>query len=356
MTIGRAAWIVSAGITSAVCAQIAPGTPPFLPPEPPVVLPSTIGPTYLPGGEIVRIEPTIVVPQAVAMVLAVSPGQPTPADAVRGLGGEDIAVPAGRLLAEGAFLSARSGALLRAPSGEWVFVSTADAQGVRNPPMVLLPCATLDELERSLDPLGGQSVTLSGQVLVYRNRNYLLTTLASLGARPGETGDVVAAAPAEGGVVDGASSDRAPGASDDNAAGVAGEDPRVAALLEQLRMEGERTSLMSPTIEGDDPDEARGRALLHDGRLVVRERGRIVRLAGGRAAFVRDQGVRGETRDAPRVLLPSATLTRIEGAIARTGESAPVILSGRLYAHDGTVYLLPISFQLLGASEVRGLQ
>lgn len=338
----RAAWAVWASVSAGVSAQTLPEAPP---PDPVGVLPGPIGPTILPGSEIVRIAPTIVVPQSVAAVLAVSPGQPTPADALRGLSGEDIAVPPGRLLPEGAFLSGRSGVLLRAPSGEWVFVSTADAQGVRNPPMVLLPCATLDELERSLDPAGGQSVTLSGQVLVYRNRNYLLPTLAALGTRPGE-----AESHAKGPAKPDDAEDR-PGEERQ-----AGEDPRVAALLEQLRLESERTNLLTPTPVGDDPDEARGRALLHDGRLVVREQGRIVRLAGGRAAFARDQGVRGETRDAPRVLLPSATLTRIEEATARTGESTPVIVSGRLYAHDGTVYLLPISFQMVVASDVRALQ
>lgn len=349
MTRSSTAWILSAALGAGALGQAEPQGPFSLPPTFPPAFPSS--------NEVIRIAPTIVVPQALATVLAVSPGQPTPADALQGLAGEDVAVPPERLLPEGAFLSARSGVLLRAPSGEWIFVSTADAQGVRNPPLVLVPCATLDELERSLDPAGGQGVTLSGQVLVYRDRNYLLTTLATLGTRPSEAPqDTVDSPTSVSGEAQESDADGPGGRADTPPSPAPGgdEDPRVAALLDQLRVESERTSLLAPPMERDDPDEARGRALLHDGRLVIRERGRIVRLAGGRAAFARDQD--GDHRDPPRVLLPSATLTRIEVAIARTGETTPVLISGRLYAHNGTVYLLPVSFQTVPASDVRGMQ
>ncbi len=289
-------------------------------------------PAERPGDTEVRVEPTIVRPLALPVVLPVVPGQPTPADAMPGLHGEDVAVPPARLLPEGTFLADQTGVLLRAKTGEWIFVSTTSPQGTDIPPLVLLPCAVLVEIERTLGgqiPEPGIPITLYGQVLVYRGRNYLLPSRFAF--------PDVERQPTQ----DGASSP-APD-----------EDPRVQRLLEQLEAEARRTGQIEPPRRPSS--EALGEALLHDGRLVIRQRVRVVRVAGGRLAVARDQDP-DQDPEPPTVLLPSTTLTRIESAIARSGEDLEILISGRLYAHGTARYLLPISFSIAPPADLEPIQ
>jgi len=303
----------------------------------------------------IRIEPTIMRAPVAPMALPALPGKPTPSDAIPALKGEDIAVPLGRLLPEGAFLSQREGALVRARTGEWIFVSTPTptipptlstaptgpsagvstvlpAPRISVPPMVLLPSQTLQNLERAIaQDAPGIRITLSGQVFVYHARNYLLCTLFTVRKEHPSAQTQV-----------------------DEASARSSEDPRVAALLGQLEAEGQVTSNLdrptpTPTSKGSSGD-----ALLREGRLRVREAGRIVRVVSGRLAFAIDQD--GSDID-PAILLPSATLTRIEAAVARAGEAQRVIISGREYVYADTRYMLPISFTLAPAqSELQPIQ
>lgn len=76
-------------------------------------------------------------------------------------------------------LTPRRGRVVRSAAGEPVFVVDSGAAGVvPEPPMVLLPCTNLAGIESLAERLGENATfTISGQVLVYKDRNYLLPTM-----------------------------------------------------------------------------------------------------------------------------------------------------------------------------------
>lgn len=90
----------------------------------------------------------------------------------------DDAAPKRTVLPEGTFLAGRRGRTVKSPGGEWTFVVDADAAGNSDPPMTIMPCQNLANLERTAE-LRGESVTftISGQVFVYHERNFLLPTM-----------------------------------------------------------------------------------------------------------------------------------------------------------------------------------
>lgn len=104
--------------------------------------------------------------------------QPQPAAGGPVGGAGVIAGVGGRLLREGTLLSSRTGRMVRGQGGEWLLVFDASADSVVDPPMVLMPCLNLMAMERVAER-GGEGVTfsVSGQVFVYRGRNYLLPTM-----------------------------------------------------------------------------------------------------------------------------------------------------------------------------------
>jgi hypothetical protein len=84
---------------------------------------------------------------------------------------------------EGQFIITRRGRMVRASgdSSAWMFVFDGDASGIQDPPMFLMPCTLLEDME-GLANRGGDSAifVVSGQVFVYRGANYLLPTLMRL--------------------------------------------------------------------------------------------------------------------------------------------------------------------------------
>lgn len=91
-----------------------------------------------------------------------------------------------RLLREGTFLASRRGRIVRLAGGEWQITFDADASGRGDPPMILMPCLNLGAMEK-LAERGGEalSFTVSGQVFVYKGKNYLLPTMYAVN-RQGE--------------------------------------------------------------------------------------------------------------------------------------------------------------------------
>jgi len=82
------------------------------------------------------------------------------------------------LLREGTALLSRRGAIRRTSEGAFVFVFDADAAGLADPPLTLLPCLILERLERYMHRTGDPAIVLlSGNVHVYRNHNYLRPTV-----------------------------------------------------------------------------------------------------------------------------------------------------------------------------------
>lgn len=108
----------------------------------------------------------------------VAPAKPS-ASTTTGDGASDPATsqPAS-VLREDSSVVARRGKLTRDGGGGWVFVFDADAQGLADPPVKLLPCLLLERIEDYARRLGNNSpVVLSGQVFLYNGHNYLLPTM-----------------------------------------------------------------------------------------------------------------------------------------------------------------------------------
>jgi hypothetical protein len=57
----------------------------------------------------------------------------------------------------------------------------ADASGMADPPMYLMPCQMLEDMEQIVQQQGDSVVfVISGQVFVYHGANYVLPTLMKL--------------------------------------------------------------------------------------------------------------------------------------------------------------------------------
>ncbi len=96
------------------------------------------------------------------------------------VGGGAAAVEAGEvvLIQEGTQVVARRGRMSRGPRGTWWYTFDADAQGLADPPMVLLPCLLRERMERYAERSGGRTaMLLSGRVYQYEDRNYILPTM-----------------------------------------------------------------------------------------------------------------------------------------------------------------------------------
>lgn len=75
---------------------------------------------------------------------------------------------------EGSMVVARRGRLTRTSAGAWRFVFDADASGLADPPMTVLPCLLLERMERYARSRGGVApMIISGRVLAFNGRNYL---------------------------------------------------------------------------------------------------------------------------------------------------------------------------------------
>jgi len=98
-------------------------------------------------------------------ILGVAPGQPVP-----------------MLRREGEFVIGRRGRLVRAAGdGGHLFAFDADSADAPEPPMILMPCMMLQNMEQFVQERGDKIVfILSGQVFVYHGANHLLPTMMKL--------------------------------------------------------------------------------------------------------------------------------------------------------------------------------
>lgn len=126
--------------------------------------------------------PSSTTPSSTAPASSPAATQPSPISSI------DPSSPAGtRLLREGTFITNRRGRLTRGASGDLLFTFDADARGKGEAPMSLLPCMNLASMEKVVDRGGdGITFTLSGQVFVYKGRNYVLPTLYQVNRRSGD--------------------------------------------------------------------------------------------------------------------------------------------------------------------------
>lgn len=92
---------------------------------------------------------------------------------------------------EGEFIIDRKGRLVRSGDGaSMVFVFDADEKGNPEPPMVIMPCRMLQNMEDLVRERGDSiAFKLSGQVYTYRGANYLLPTMMKLAVDKDNNGE-----------------------------------------------------------------------------------------------------------------------------------------------------------------------
>ena len=307
-----------------------------------------------------RANPPTIMPSAEPTVRVPIPGQPGVGEITPGVAGEALGVPVGRLYAEGSFLVGRVGAMLRAPSGEWIFVFAPSPTGEIDTPMVLAPSS---ELEAVLPVVAEQEIArplmITGQVLVYAGRNYLvplaIADAASFVQPAGEqTDDQGNDGTPEPTPAESPTQAPTPPTTEDLAA-----DPDVASLIADLEARRNvprglaprnaaaapgRESLLEPT-----PVET-----IAEGTILVRRRARMVREATGAWTLVLDND--GGAEAASMVILPCQNLAAMERLAAGLAEEAQFEVTARVLTFQGRNYAMPLMFSLLRASDVRGLQ
>jgi hypothetical protein len=292
------------------------------------------------------------------------------------------------LLREGSLLVEAAGVLRRDPSSNWWVLAVApddpgfdtllSGPSLREYKLIMLPTTTLREMQRVLESMPEQDATfeVTGQVLVYRGRNYLLTTHAGRLTRA-DAGDAV---PAD-----------APASATTSPASAPATRPATAPAAtqadsaEDIMHSLERSIESAPRHIGAEPaSEAQVPAMdtsrvgvsgaagfnaealatsatatdkaLREGTAIQSRRGKITRDAAGAWLFVFDADATGDdTADAsgggggsdpPMRLLPCLLLEKIEDYARRAPPTAPVLISGEVFLYNGRNYLLPTVYRL----------
>lgn len=123
-----------------------------------------------------RREPPAIDPQRREAAEAV-PGARVPVDPnVVGLLADEDPPPLRR---EGEFVLNRRGRMVRSADGQHaIFVFDSNSENAVEPPMILMPCQLLENMEDLVRDRGDDmTFEVSGQVFVYRGANYLLPTM-----------------------------------------------------------------------------------------------------------------------------------------------------------------------------------
>lgn len=232
---------------------------------------------------------------------------------------------------EGTFVVAQPGRAQALASGDWIFVFRAQEER-RLKPMVLLPSQSLQRLQRFLaDRSEPVTLRISGQVFSYGSLNYLLPSAYSVDRDQPS----VPAAPTK------------PEATDDEQVSTAASsDPAVDDLIAELELQRRRPRALEAEHATPTQDKAPApRAdTLPEGTQILQRRARLVRNDTA-STLVFEAGAAGATSiDRPLRLLPSRLRERMEAWAGQLGDTASFTVSGVVYAHEGTNYLLPTAF------------
>ena len=259
-----------------------------------------------------------------AHVLAAVLALPAAAQTTTPAGG-DIVPPAPparhrpTLIREGSHLVAVQGTLQRdTPRGPWHFRLLDDGAIARTAPMPLLPCTLLTSLEQIVEGSGAETVfEMTGEVFVFRGKNYLLPT---------HSPRVASYAPPM----------------DDGPGVVAEEVERPQDIIRRLEREigpvPRLPAALQPTGDG-------GRRLLREGTLIRWRRGWMTREPTGTWVFTFAAGATGN-EDPPMVLLPCLLMEQMERQVEQGGRMRVLLVSGRVLRYDRRNYLLPTAFRV----------
>ena len=81
---------------------------------------------------------------------------------------------------EGDVVINRMGRLVKDAKGTLLFVYESDAANLSEPPLILLPCMKLEQMELEVSKKPNAKFTVTGEVTVYRGKGYLLLRKAML--------------------------------------------------------------------------------------------------------------------------------------------------------------------------------
>lgn len=299
------------------------------------------------------------------------------------------------LLRESSRLVEARGVMKRDPATNWwvfelepqdvAFAALGEGRDIPPYELILLPTTTLSEMQRVFESTAGSgrrvTFEVTGQVLVYRGRNYALithagrlthdapaTTLPAVSAAQAST-PTAATAPASAPSASQPASDsiddikrgleqsleRVPehiSASDASAS-----ESQDSATPSRLGFTVDAAALSSPTASAHGTEKA-----LREGTAVQSRRGKITRDSAGAWLFIFDADATGisestegagETTsggggggDPPMRLLPCLLLEKIEEYARRNPITAPVLITGEVYLYQGRNYLLPTVFRV----------
>jgi hypothetical protein len=260
------------------------------------------------------------------------------------------------LLREGSHLVDVAGHMAKdTATGQWRFHVSEENPDAPGYVLTMLPSALLGEMVAIVDSSPHVRVIFeaTGEVFVYRSRNYLLPTHpprllrheAPEGTPSPPSGEATPAGQGE------KKPDRSGAAGDsvedimrklDEAVGATAPPP---------------TSSRDATVGGGDSQgnggASRGVAggggrqenLMREGTAVLSRRGSLRRDRGGAWVFVFDSDATG-LADPPLNLLPCLLLERIENYVRRTGDNVPVLMSGQVYVYEGRNYLMPSVYRI----------
>lgn len=290
-------------------------------------------------------------------------GAPAPASsgpgAIPGIPKDDPSLPARRFYTEGTFLSKRAGKLVRATTGDVVFVPARDTKGRGEAPMILLPSQALARLEAAPDAFAvTTTAVLSGEVYVYYDRQYLLPTVYSLDRKSGETAGAKPA-PAKPATTE-------PTKTSDIA------DPAVADLIRELETKrgSAKASDGTATTKRDEtgantPSTTAGASrqdaiaersgVMTEGSVLFNKRARLVRVSAGPLMVAFD----GDTKSpssTPMVLLRCRMTQKLDELATSRGDDLVVQVSGRVFVYGGRNYILPTLAQVVPTGDVKTLQ
>ncbi|MEE9129886.1 MAG: hypothetical protein V3T84_07685 [Phycisphaerales bacterium] len=232
--------------------------------------------------------------------------------------------PVGPLLREGSYLVEVRGTMRLNEATKW-WQFTIDREDPKHPAyeLALLPCQLMADMRRITEGMPRQQVVFetTGQVFVYRGRNFFLPTHAPHVVGIAEP--TAAQAPQE----------QADEGSDADS---------VESILRNLQQAVGEVA-RNPAAGGS---AATGEVeLIPEGTQVVARRGRMSRGPRGTWWFTFDADVDG-LGDPPMVLLPCLLRERMERYAERSGGRAAMLLSGRVYLYEDRNYILPTMFQI----------
>lgn len=288
----------------------------------------------------IRLLPDVMRPERVVMPTRERAAVPVSPGLTQGQRWDDGSEPAA--LPEGTFLIERPGRVIEAPGGRRVFIPDVDHREPGEGPMLLQPSASLERLEITLAGTTGP-VRLSGVVTVYHGRRHLLMSSFLMGDGEPEPGAEPAADPE----AKPSEATTEPAAEPDPTPESMLDDPEVRGLLEELEAEAPLPTRADPSIRTGNAQPINPQTTstdappAPDGTPIVRRLGRLSRSADGAWLFVFDNDIDDRLAAQTLTLLPCRLLERIERDAETRGDAAQMVLSGRVYTHQGDAYMMP---------------